>query len=659
MVKATVNNTFYFCKSHTALSTKYRVTTVIQRAIKLLQEVDEIEFDTETTGLDFLNNDIVLYQFGAKGFRFVINQADFPITLFKEVLETKKIIIHNAKFDLKYLFKHGIVPTDIYDTFLAEKVLTTGHMHPQCGLASIALRRLGVNLDKSIRDSFNKNVVIGEEEIVYSADDVTYLAEIKRLQLEDIEKEQVLQTVELENKFVLVLAYIEFNGIGFDAVKWRKKCEEDMAERDRLHNLLNSMVMEMGDHEFVLNGLFGQECLINWASPAQVAPLFKKLGIDVSVADKKAGGEKDSVLSTVLEPQVDKHPIVRVYLDYKKADKLVSSFGENFFEYIDSSTNRIYTEYKQILDTGRLSCGGKGKDRSYPNMQQIPSDKRHRECFVSKEGYNLIVADYSSQESRILVDVSGEPALTDFYLQGEADLHSYTAKLVYSDLKDLTLDEIKKQHKDKRSIMKTVNFGLAYGGAATTIARNANIPIELAEQVYADYFKAFPDLEKYFEGAREYPLLHGYVLVNSVSGRKSYIDFYDKFIELDNEVNNRAFWTKYRQNKTPEDVEKVREFFKYKGVIERRGLNYVIQGTAADMSKLAAWYLFKYIRDKGLLFKVFIPNIVHDELHVECPEDMAEEFAKVLQDSMQRAGAVFCKKIPITAEVEISTWWSK
>lgn len=638
-------------------SSKFKNSNNLEKAKTYLNKYKEIEFDSETTGLDFTCNSLLLYQFGAGDYRFVVDAKSFPIEEFKDLLEEKLLIIHNAKFDLKYLYNHRIVPSEVWDTMLAEKVLTTGRFMVSCSLLNVAKRRLGIILDKTIRAGFGKDCKIGEDEIVYSADDVAYLTTIKTQQHEEAEAEGLLNTISLENKFVLALAYIEYNGIGFSWDMWAAKCKEDKDGAFKYLEQLNSEVFKLNDPEFVFNGLFGTEITINWDAPMQVVKLFKKLGIETGVVDKKTGQEKDSVLGTLLETQSDKHVIVGLYLKYKKAQKLVTSFGENFKNYI--TEGRIFTEYTQILDTGRISCGGKGKDRDYPNMQQIPSDRRHRDCFRAKEGYNLIVADYSSQESRILVDVSQEKALLEFYLSGEADLHSYTAKLVYQDLRDVTLKEIKKNHADRRQIMKTVNFGLAYGGAATTIARNANIPLEVAEQVYNDYFKAFPDLKAYFEKAKRAPFERGYILINEVSGRKSYIDFFDKFLELEGKIDNRPYWTEYRKNKTPQKVEEVKEFFKYKGIIERKGLNYVIQGTAADMSKLAAHYLFSYLRKNNYLFKVYIPNIVHDEIHIECPIELADEMKGVLQKSMEEAGSVFCKTIPITAEVEVSDHWSK
>lgn len=655
-IKSTVENTFYISKNPIE-SEYFRNTKSINKIISKLQHYDEIEFDTETTGLFFLKSDIILYQFGVDGLRFIINNNDFPISLFKDILENKTLIIHNAKFDIKFLYKYDIVPTSVYDTMLAEKVIYTGTFK-SVSLANTIWRRLNLSMDKSVRDNFGR-VKLNEEMIVYAADDVTYLSKVKELQKLDINANNLNNTVELENKFVLVLAYIEFCGMGFNLDMWRDKCKEDHAKYLSIRDELNKEVINLNNPEFVFNGLFGIEVLVDWASPKQVARLFKTLGLNTSVIDKKTGNAKDSVLSTVIESQKHIHKIVPIYLEYKKVEKLVTSFGNSYEEFYDEKTGRIYTEFKQILDTGRISSGGKGKDRDYPNVQQVPSDKRHRGCFRAAPGNKMIVADYSSQESRILVDISKDPVLLDFYLSGGADLHSYTAKLVYDYLKDVNIDSIKDLYKAERSLMKTVNFGLAYGASASTISRNANIPMDKAEEVYNNYFKVFKGLEAYFDKAKRFPVENGYVLINNVTNRKSYIDAFEDFVNLDKTVNNREFWTLYRENKTEERVQKVREYFKLKGIIERKGLNFVIQGTAADMSKLAGCMMFKYLRENKLLFKVFMPNIVHDELHLECPESISENMSIVLKKCMEDAGSVFCKTIPIVAEVDIDDWWKK
>tara|TARA_R100000654_G_scaffold46335_2_gene72550 strand:- start:454 stop:1290 length:837 start_codon:yes stop_codon:yes gene_type:complete len=278
----------------------------------------------------------------------------------------------------------------------------------------------------------------------------------------------------------------------------------------------------------------------------------------------------------------------------------------------------------------------------------------------------MIVCDYASQESRILADISNEPNLVKFYTTGGADLHSYAAQVVYKELASVTLEDIKKFHKDKRQVMKGFNFALAYGGTGETVSRNLNIPIDIAKKAEEDYFAAFSGLKSYFEMAKKKPLEFGYVLIDSVSGRKSFIDFFEDYQELDKTINEPGFWDDYRQHKSFETAEfknhykpTVREYFKLKGMIERKGLNYVIQGTAASQTKYAGIKLFKWILDNDYFGVVKVVNLVHDEIVVECPEELVTIVEPKVKQFMEEGANKFMRRIPMIADPEISDHWQK
>ena len=366
----------------------------------------------------------------------------------------------------------------------------------------------------------------------------------------------------------------------------------------------------------------------------------------------------------LISKQVDKFEILKTYIEYSKTTKLVSSFGQTILDSVNKNTNRIHTTFRQIKDTGRMSCGNRRTNS--PNLQQIPSDDRHRSCFTAEPGNKIIVCDYASQESRILADISNEPNLVKFYTSGGADLHSYAAQVVYEELATVTLEDIKKFHKDKRQVMKGFNFALAYGGTGETVSRNLNIPIDIAKRAEEDYFKAFSGLKNYFEIAKKKPLSTGYVLIDPVSKRKSFIDFYDDFLALQEKIDTPGFWDDYRQNKSFETEEyleyykpTVREYFKMKGIIERKGLNYVIQGTAASQTKYAGIKLFKWIMDNKYFGEVKIFNLVHDEKVVECPEEIVDDVKPKVKQFMEEGANKFMRRIPMIADPEISNHWKK
>lgn len=267
------------------------------------------------------------------------------------------------------------------------------------------------------------------------------------------------------------------------------------------------------------------------------------------------------------------------------------------------------------------------------------------------------------QESVIFANFSQEPEIISFYEQGLADMHSFIASKIYPELEGLTLDEIKAKHKDKRQNAKAAGFAIQYGGVGQTIARNLGLEIEEGEAVYNGYFKAFPKVDEYFKKCKQNALNNGYVLINNVSNRKSFIDFYDDYKKLNSEIN-KEFWDKYRVEKEANSSAfqtiykpKVKEYFKLRGIIERRSLNFPIQGTGAEATKLAGIKIFDYIVNKGHFNKVKLCNFVHDEIVLECPEELSEEYAKVVKESMEDAGNVFCKIVPLAAQPVITKFW--
>ena len=222
-----------------------------------------------------------------------------------------------------------------------------------------------------------------------------------------------------------------------------------------------------------------QECTINWDSPKQVMALMEEYGVNTTIYVK--GEEKKSIDAKTLDPQKDQFPIIKPYLKYKEAQKEVTTYGYNWKKYINPITGRIHTTFKQLMDTGRLSCGDK-RDGT-PNLQNIPRDEETRACFVCEEGNVLVDADYSSQEQIVLANFSKEVNLLNFYKQGFTDMHSYVAFLMYKDIRRCSLEEltpeklsyIKSDYPENRRIAKSAGFAINYGGNGSTIAKNCNL----------------------------------------------------------------------------------------------------------------------------------------------------------------------------------------
>ena len=637
--------------------------TTVQYVLDYFKDKEEVQFDTETTGLDCHYKELMCFQLGDKENQFVINQTH--LSHFKEFLETKTLIAQNAKFDLKFLYKRKIHPTKVYDTFLAESVLNCGYSFHKKSLAAIAKARLGVDIDKTVRDKIWEKG-LSPEVVSYAANDVVYLEDIKASQEEEAKIKGLTKTIYLENKFVLVLAYIEYCGFKLDRKKWQEKCDLDLIKFNEARAELDQFIIDNNIKEFIHRQLDlfteGSKVAINWDSPKQVAQLFKYLKIPISASVDVA----ESVGEKTIAKFEKEFPIIGPYLRYKGYAKLIGTYGENFFRHINRNTGRIHTQFKQLMDTGRLSSGGKNKEtgEEYINFQNIPSDKFTRSCFVAEEGNVLLISDYSGQEQVVLANKSLDPALLEFYDKGMADMHSFVASKMFPELEGLSFDEIKDKHKSKRQSAKTAGFAINYGGNGSTIARNNNVSEEEGAFIYNSYFEAFSGLRDYFKIVQHQVLTDGYVLINSLLGRKCYIPGYDNFQAEKLEFDN-AFWRRYKEAKKnnssefPELKEKISKWFKFKGKMERMALNYPIQGTSADITKISGIYFLDWIRTNNLWDIVLFVNTIHDENVIECPLEMQEDTVVALRDSMNNAADIFCKRVKLTAEPEPSLYWKK
>lgn len=234
---------------------------------------------------------------------------------------------------------------------------------------------------------------------------------------------------------------------------------------------------------------------------------------------------------------------------------------------------------------------------------------------------------------------------------------SFVASKIYAELGDLDLKDIKKYHKDKRQKAKSAGFAINYGGNGYTISENLGISVEEGDKIYNAYLDAFPGLKNYFDKQKREALKLGYIKISDVTNRKYFISNLELFRELEKEVNEPGFWTKYRSSPSPILKERVKKYFKWKSAIERLSLNYPIQGSSAEITKIAGILMFDWIIQKDLQGVVKIVNVVHDEYIVECPEHMAEEISSKVKYFMEKAGEYYCKIIPLVAEPEISKVW--
>jgi DNA polymerase I-like protein with 3'-5' exonuclease and polymerase domains len=248
-------------------------------------------------------------------------------------------------------------------------------------------------------------------------------------------------------------------------------------------------------------------------------------------------------------------------------------------------------------------------------------------------------------------------------INNNGDMHSFVAKAIYPELSHLSDDEFKTKHKNKRQIAKAAGFAVQYGGNGYTIANNLSIALSEGDEVYNKYFIAFPELDRYFREVTKKTFDNGYILVDNYIGRKIFITNIDEVYQLRKQMN-QDFWNKYKKYKEKGEVPQeimalIRRKASLESVIKRMSLNYPIQGTGALMIKLAAIFVYEEITKQNKMFKVFINNIIYDELLVECPKEEKEFWSDFVCKSMEKAAFYFCKNPIIKADPQILYQWQK
>ena len=579
----------------------YKVISV-EESLRLLNPLTIVGLDTETQGFSPFLKKLLLLQLGNKDFQVVIDCTTVDVTLYKEYLESDRLFIGwNLKFDVKFLFYHGIVPTKLYDGFIAEKMRWLGYpsgMH-SLSLKSAGENYLGIELDKSIRGEIIWRKELTDEIIIYSANDVKYLEDIMNKQLEILLPRGQKLALEVENRAILPTAYFEFCGVNLDAERWKAKMAKDQEALNKAKERLDNFVVDMykEDKSFskfikiVEPDLFGfskagPACNINWNSSKQVILFLESLGFKLETKDKATGGIKKSVDATVIEGQKNIHPIAEVYLNFKAAQKVTSTYGQNFLDLINPITGRLHTSFNQIgTDTHRYSSGGgedkeviPGKKVPLVNLQNLPADAETRACFCAEKGNKWISADYSGEESVILANIAKDTAMIDLFTNGCGDLHSLVAKMVYpEELHDIPVEDVKKLRPDLRKKAKAPEFTFAYGGDANTLIGRDHIPEEEARQIEANYRKGFKGVAAYQAYQRKIVMQLGYINTCPEVGYRAYIYDYDKLKATQNKFN-KDFWDTYRRLKATDPtnsiVEEVRYYFKRKSASERQSINY-------------------------------------------------------------------------------------
>lgn len=443
----------YFISNQKRLDLSDKIKQIeITECIKELTKLDSIALDTETRGFDSHTCALLSMQLGDRHNQYVIDCTTVDISVFREILESKLILMHNAQFDLRFLYKHNIFVKNVYDTFLAECILTTGLENKATALDGVARKYTGEILDKTVRGVIHREL-LSERVIFYGAKDVAVLHTIMDKQLILIDKYNLRNVLDLENNVVKVFARMCYDGIGFDPDRWMEVAEETESYTKELEKELDDIVLnEPKLKSFIPSGfqmnLFGfkeRKIDIKWSSPIQKLKLLQKLGIQI-----EGVGEPE-----LIKVQ-NKHCIIPKLIEYSKTSKLANAFGRDFLKFVNKKTKRIHMQIWQILNTGRISV-------SEPNLNQIPS--KHtlapilRSAFVPSEGYKIVGGDYQGFELAIIAEFSGDDVWVNTLKEG-GNLHSVLASKTFNVPLDKVNDKFPlKPDLTYRGIQKTINFG--------------------------------------------------------------------------------------------------------------------------------------------------------------------------------------------------------
>lgn len=589
---------------HTITTTEAR-----RELISHLKQQTIICFDTETTGLnprEALPLGLAFSFEPHRGYYVVCppdpQEALAVIEEFRDVLEDEFItkVGHNLKYDLTLLKWHGIeVKGELFDTMLAHSMKEPEMRHGLDYLSKLYLGYLPIPTSALIGEKGDEQKSMREVDVEqvseYACEDADVTLQVANVIRPDIEKQGVGQVCfDVECPLIPVLVDMEYEGIRLDTEALAIFSKKLSAEIEHLQD----QIFEAAGHEF------------NIDSPKQLGVvLYEELQLEKN--PKKTSTGQYSTRETELERLSSKHQIIADVLDYRNARKLKSVYVDQLPSSVNEKTGRLHTHYSQAWTaTGRMQSNN-------PNLQTIPVRKERgrdiRAAFVPRDDDHLILsADYSQIELRVMAELSGDEAMIDAFVAGE-DIHTITASKVYH----VPVEDVTREMRDKA---KTVNFGIIYGISAFGLQQRLNIPRSEASDLIKNYFEKYPGVQRYIDETIESAKEHGYVATRT--GRRRYI----------RDINSRS--------RTVVNA------------AERLAMNSPIQGTAADMLKLAMIKVHRALHDGG--FKTKMVLTVHDEIVFDMVRSEQEEIMPVIEAAMK---STLDMRVPIVVELGVGENW--
>ncbi len=590
----------------------------LQELVNRLQSARQISFDTETTSTDQMRASLVGISLAVEpgmGYYIPVGhrpelgpQLDLQTVLdaLRPAMEDSRIpkAGHNLKYDFVLLARCGLRPAPLaFDTMIAEWVINpTSHNLGLKNLAWVRLDQRMTNIDELIgrgRSQVTMAEVAIEKAAAYAAADAETVLRLVPVLQKDLEQRHAQALFQdLEMPLVTVLADMEMEGICLDKGFLGGMSSEI---QERLHDLEHAIYDQAG---FTFN--------IN--SPQQLSDaLFNRIKLSPPDRTQRTASGFYSTSAEVLEALRGRHPVVDGVLEYRELSKLKSTYLDALPLEVNPLTGRVHTSYNQAGSvTGRLAS-------SDPNLQNIPIrtelGRQVRRAFTAAPGCHLLSVDYSQVELRIVAHLARDEAMLTAFRLGQ-DIHAATAAAVYG----IPLQQVTR---DQRRRAKGINFGLIYGMSAFGLTRATDLTLAESEDFMETYFRQFPGVKSYLDGMRQLAAEQGYV--ETLLGRRRYFPGLKN--QSDRNVRNRE---------------------------EREAINAPVQGSAADIMKLAMLHVPAALQQAGLSGHMLLQ--VHDELVIECPQEELLPTAEVVQREMEGAYAL---SIPLATEARYGPNWGE
>ncbi len=577
--------------------------------IQNLMKQTSVCFDTETTGLNPITAKLVGIAFSwevGKGFYIPFpedkNETQELVEQFRPFFEAENIekIGQNLKYDIKVLAKYNIdVKGKLFDTMLAHYLINPDMRHNMDVLAETYLNYTPISITELIgkkgKNQLSMREVPLEQQTEYAVEDADITLQLKEHFTKELGEANTQKLFdEIEIPLLRVLADMELEGINLD--------------KDFLNSLSDALNSDIKTLETKIYEAAGEE--FNIASPKQLGEiLFDKMKLVDKPKKTKTG--QYSTAEDVLRYLAKDHEIIQNILDYRGLAKLKSTYVDALPTQVEETTGRVHTDYMQtVAATGRLSSNN-------PNLQNIPirteRGRQVRKAFVPKnEDYTLLAADYSQIELRIIAALSNEENMITAFKNGE-DIHASTASNVFN----VPLDEVTRE---QRSNAKTVNFGIIYGVSAFGLSNQTDLNRTEAKELIETYYKTYPKLKQYISDQVHFARENGYV--QTVLGRRRYLK----------DINSRNAVVR--------------------GAAERNAVNAPIQGSAADIIKIAMINIHQKLKEGNYKTKMLLQ--VHDELVFDVYKPELETIKSLIKTEMENA---YQLKVPLDIDMDIGNNW--